>query len=353
MTEARIVGCEQEGCPILSEGRCLEDFARGEGCPHVRVEEDANATTTQDEEIDRHADDQGIESESGMEQVSSTVQDGPSSKPDRVELGGDESLTVEAAELIAATHGAVVVLVAGEFRSGKTTLVAELYGQFLGGPYRDWSFAGAEALSALDRRYHGKRESSGLKSAESGRTEEEEMRLLDLRCRQGDRLLSLMFSDVRGEFFDNVIQGADVEQEVPLAKRSDRALVLLDGDKVADPRSRTSAVNHARQLIGGLTESGGLSPGVPLAITLSKADVVDEPDRAWFDTEAKELRKFARSRGCGDTEIFVTAARPTASPDEPEGLESVFLWLATDLKRPVDLPRGLEPRRSYLRLVAP
>jgi Double-GTPase 2 len=321
MTETAIVGCDQEGCPILAEGRCLENFPDAEGCPHVQRGEAPLGAG--------HGD--------ALEQSAQTIEETPGATdpPEtgaRVELGGDESLTTNDADALAAKHGARVVLVAGEFYSGKTTLIAELYGQFLSGPFCGWCFAGSDVLYALDRRYHGARASSGLEYPDTPRTEEEEMRLLDLRARRDERLLSLMFSDIRGEFFDNVTQGAPVADQLPLASRSDIALVLVDGAKIGDKFRRAEAISRARQLIGGLTEAGGLPREVPFGIALSKADAADHDGKAWFQSQVGELQAFAESRIKGPIALFTLAARPPSSTVSSEGLDDVFQWLADEHK---------------------
>jgi len=343
MSETRIVGCEQDGCPILDDGRCLEGFAEGEGCPHALRDVAVAAT----------------ENVPGVSEDEEAA-DGPEESPARgttaeihVELGGDDSLTLPQADRLATAYGSFVVLVAGEFQSGKTTLVAELYGGFLRGRYCGWSFAGSDSLYTLDRRYHTTRAKSGLDHPDMPRTDEEEMRLLDLRVHGGRRILPFMFSDVRGEFFDNVSQGAAVENEVPLAARSDAVLVLVDGEKVGDRYLRTETLQLTRLLIAGLTEEGGLAPDTPLAIVLAKKDKLDETDTVWFVDQAQRLQEFAAVRGCAPVEVFLTAARPDESPHAPLGLDSLFEWLCEDRAQPLELPpEEADQVRSFWRTAA-
>jgi Double-GTPase 2 len=350
MTDATpAVWCEQDGCPIAEDGRCFENFPDGEGCPHRRLSADPTDPDARGQSSDEGAD---LEAESRLEQQpEETASDNDS---DHIDLGGDQSLSLSEAGAVAAAYGARVVLVAGEHKAGKTTLVAEFYARFLEGAYQEWEFAGAETLIALDRRYHGARVASGLDAPDTGRTEEEDMRLLDLRIRSDQTLMPLLFSDIRGESFDNVAQGAPVSNEISLARRTDRTMILVNGKRINDPFKRAEAISWTRQLIGGLTEPGGLPRDRPLAIVLAKADIVEEAAQAWFLERAEQLRQLALDRGCGPTEIFVTAARPVQEPHVPKGLGPLFSWIVQPGDQAVGIPPPPpRPDRSFWTVASP
>jgi hypothetical protein len=241
------------------------------------------------------------------------------------------------------------VLIAGDFQSGKTTLLGELYGRFLKGPYEGWSFAGSDCLRALDARYHGTRESSGLTHPDVPRTEDEEMRLVDLRIERAGRHIPFMLSDIRGELFDSIVEGAPVEETVPLAARADKLVILVDGEKVANNFQRAVAASWCKQLIGGLTEAGGVPAGTPTAIVLSKADLIDDEHSQWFAEEAEEMRALAAARGLEATEIFSVAARPDQSPYEPLDLPPLFDWLIPSAAKPISPELGRAASRSFWR----
>jgi hypothetical protein len=348
MSERVAVGCAQPDCPVLEDGRCLEGL--GEECPHVRwsdeVEaQEGDAATAED-----------AEDEPGSELLHPSEEGEGPAEPDtgeeeHIELGGGDSITLSQAEELAQAHSAYVVLIAGEFRSGKTTLVAEIYGRFLRGPYRSWSFAGSQTLYALDRRYHRTREKSGLDKPDMPRTPDEEMRVLDLRLISQQRRLSLMFSDVRGELFDNISQGAPVESEVPLAARANAVVVLLNGFKLRDWADRGEALNLFRQLIAGLAEDGGVPVGTPLAIVLSKRDLLADEDLEWFERHETKLRELAARVGYGPVAVFPLAACPEEPPHEPDGLDPLFDWLCEPRQEAISLDSSgdLADPRSFWR----
>jgi hypothetical protein len=266
-----------------------------------------------------------------------------------VELGGEDSLSIAAADAVAAKWAASVALIAGEHNAGKTTLLAELYAQFLKGPFGGWSFAGSDCLIALDRRYDGAR-GAGPAPPQIDHTVDEEMRLIDLRLHQpGGRRVSLLLSDIKGELVRQVIEGAPVSEELALAVRADLAAVVIDGEKIADPHCREQALTRARVLIGALTDPGGVPPGRPLAILLTKRDQLDANAAEWFAARAEQLCAFAQERGAPATTL-ITAARPAQAPHRPEGLGELLAWLvsprddASDLKLP---PAGLSERSFW------
>lgn len=337
--------CEEPGCPLATDGRCLEGLDDPSQCPHTReADEEDGAQVEEPGQVE--PDEPAVAADAIGEIVQEEVGD-----PPVVDLGGEQSLSMTEAEPVAARYAARVVLVAGAFFSGKTALVAGLYGLFLDGPAAGWNFAGSTSLVALDARYQGKRASTGLNEPDSQRTRDEDMRLLDLRLAGVGGRVNLMFSDVRGEYFEDVVGGRPVSEAVSLAARTDLTLILLDGGELADRFARGAEITFARQLIGGLTEAGGLRPGLPVALVVSKADKLDNDARLWLDQRLDGLAEFATERGMGTVERFVTAAFPKAELPEHVGLASLLEWLLARHSRPARAPVAEDPQgvRAFLR----
>jgi hypothetical protein len=317
--------CDEPGCPIATEGRCLEGFPDGAGCPHLQP---AAATVDGDERPATDADDSELDATgSGDEESPEGDEESPEEEEEEwVQLGSDVALSVSEADDVAGERGATVVLVAGEYEAGKTTLLVELYARFLHGSFDGWAFAGSRTLMAFDKRHFPTRQASGRSTPTTERTQDEDMRVLHLRLASGPREVVLMPSDIRGEFFEHLIDGAPVADEVPLAARSDKVLILINGAKIADGYQRQEAMMRAQMLVGALTEKGGVSRGCPTAIVLAKADLVDEAGLRWFEEEAARLQEWARERGV-QASVLLVAARPDAAPDEPEHLEEILRFL--------------------------
>jgi hypothetical protein len=256
--------CSQLECPIATEGNCLEGFEEGRGCPNLQtrlVPADAepgtpDTTTGSDasEPDQAESPDEDDEAYAADALIRRNLQN-------MVLIGGDDSLTLAEADEIAAHSACRVVLIAGEFESGKTTLAIQLYAQFLQGTFAGADFGGSRTLRAFDARHHTSRAASGRAASTTNATRDEGMRLLHLKLRRSGRIHNILLSDVRGEYFENIVNGSKPAADIKLAARADLCLIGIDGASLALPAERQRAISRARLLIGGLTELGGLRPG--------------------------------------------------------------------------------------------
>lgn len=331
------LACSQAGCPF--PGRCLEGFDDLTACPYTvaaatdRVELDADAGVAESEgEEPRESGILGGQGEEfGTQEVRS---DGPGAPVALVDLVGAESLTMNEAGPIMRRERCRVVLVAGDAKAGKTTLVVELYARFLTGPFNEWSFAGSVTLRALDVRHYTAQAASGGSQPYTVRTQDEDMRLLHLHLARGNDNKHLLFSDVRGEFFDDVVDGAPVSENVQIAPRADRCIVTIDGERIADPRTAETAFLRAQCLVGGLLAKGGLDVGVPILIVCTKWDRVPEERRPVVLRDAESLASFARKDGRA-VQVQPLSVRPGPPISELSGLSELLEWLVSPATLPV------------------
>jgi len=309
--------CSLQDCPVAADGQCLEGFGDPRECPNS-----SELAAGEDSSVDDEADEDefGVDLAGGDTSIDEALESAPSDSA-WISLGGDRALTPEEADLVARNAPCRLVLVAGEFESGKTTLVVELYAQFLRGPFAGATFGGSHTLRALDARHHPARVESGEPVPVTDRTGEEDMRLVHLRIQREARVHNLLFSDVRGEFFENIIDGAAVSAEVPLAGRANVCLLLIDGAGVANVLHRQSMISRAQLLIAGLTEPGGLRDGTPVMILLTKGDLLSADVKAWASSHMDSLSELAARRHLVPRALIV-AARPLDSAQF--GLEEVL-----------------------------
>lgn len=277
--------------------------------------------TSSDELALGTADPEAAEGEEESEQVAVIPE------VDWVDLPGSESLDVEDADVIAADVGATVILVAGKNSAGKTSLLVQLYAQFLNGAFAGLEFAGSETLDAYDERHFGLRVDSGNDEEEMDHTEDVDMRFLHLRLAdESGRQRSLLPTDLVGELFTDIRDGARVQDRVPIARRADKTLLLIDGEEIRDLATRQIAERDARLVLAGLTESGGLRPETPVMIVLTKADLLDDDHLSWFTAAAERLIEFAtEQRGLHTVVAHVTAALPRSG--DVRGLTEVIEWM--------------------------
>lgn len=258
--------------------------------------------------------------------------DPPGLPPSDVVLdSGDAALTLAEASSLAAEIGATVVLVAGAQDVGKTTMAVTLWSQFLLGPFAGFRFAGSRTLDAFDQRQFASRVSSGNSTADTARTEDEDLRLLHLRVADAEgRLYDLLPSDIRGEYFQDLVNGQpQVDGLRDLTRRADKVIVAVDGARVVSLEERQQAVLEARLLLGRLTSEGWMHPDSPLLLLLTKVDLATTgEDLDWYSAQEEALLEFAKDRGLSHTTAARLSARPT-----PQGFESLLKWMQAPVER--------------------
>ena len=338
MTVALSLLCSQASCPLNEDGTCLDGFDDPSECPNVGgpVSDNSASSALSDDLSDLEFDRNGVDTDEA-DLPHETLSVSPTSY-----IGGDQALSLTAANDIAAMAPSTVVLVAGDFASGKTTLVVELWAQFLDGPVADWNFAGSRPLVALDRRHQPSRVSSGRAEATTERTRDDDMRLLHLELADdAGSYRNLLLSDVKGEFFGDLIAGRSVDEAVPLAKRADLCVLVIDGSKASDTAARSECVWRSRLLLGALTEDGGLVGGTRLLIAVSKSDLLAEPEKSSLQALISPVLTFAEGRGLRPEIVFISA-RPEKAEDEPQGLQFVLKWMTREDR--IGSSTDLEPR---------
>ena len=155
------------------------------------------------------------------------------------------------------------------------------------------------------------------------------MRLLHLELANTDRRSNLLLSDVKGEFFDDLVNIGNVAETVPLAGRADLCVFVINGALLGKPESRAQALWRARLLMGALTETDGLSAGTPTLIVVSKADLLDAPAVKEILHSLSDLADFAIDRGL-HAQTLAVGARPDDLQSEPTGLIEFLDWLTTE-----------------------
>lgn len=350
--------CSQAECPFPKS--CLEGLSDIGSCPHTEVSTDAlpvETFTGPERETDGATQLSGPDAESsGMSSPESDNSDefhslGRELEGELVLVTGADSLTLDEAKLIMGRSRCTVVLVAGDAKSGKTTFVVELYARFLEEKFGGWSFAGSSTLRALDVRHFTALVASGSAEPETLRTPDEDIRLLHLCLTQQQSERHLLFSDVRGEFFDDVTAGAGVMENVRIAARADRCVITLDGDLLSNARTTQGVFIRARMLIGGLVADGGLEPDVPIAVVCTKWDKVPIDRRDGVMKRAQDLADFARRDG-RTARVQPLSVRPGPPLAPIEGLRDLLDWILEpdgDRSAPLGRSESAVGRRHFWR----
>lgn len=258
------------------------------------------------------------------EEIEETAEDAVPEDAGKALATSSDPLALSDTEDLAARHGVTVVLVAGEVGTGKTTLLVALWNRMLvDGAIGDVEFAGSRTSLAFERRAWRSRFLSRGEKPDTERTSHQDSGFLHLRLAVDRTLREILISDIAGETFERVRQGADFDSEIDWLERAAVALVLVDGEAIESNRRRSTELQNARRLMLKLRE---VVHGRVLrtAVVLTKADCLQAARADWVREEAV-LMGLAKQID-SEARLFETAARPQDG-STPVGLDGLLEWL--------------------------
>ena len=318
--------CGQTACALRQDGKCVEGVADPTDCPFTFEVEEADADVAGEDEV---AYPDGDDFEEDDDDVGAIESDDAEIADQRVGIESHDALTLAEAAALAAAEPTRVVLVAGEVESGKTTLLVEMYARFLEGPLGQWWFAGSRSIGGFHRRHKPARASSGSRVPTTERTTDEDLRHLHIRLAGSEGPIDLLFSDLPGEIFENIIEGAKVADELPFIGRVDVCLLIVDGSLLTTASGRVLASMRARQLIGALVHDGALRRGAKVAVVCTKDDLLKEASQREADALLDSLAEWCGERGESRPEILKVSARPLAGTPG-YGLDRLLDWIGSN-----------------------
>ena len=292
-----------------------------------------------------------------------------------VDLPDASSLTEASAGELVRRSGSNVIVFAGLQGSGKTTLVASAYQRFLDGAFAGCSFQSSQSLRAFEDRCHLTRVASRRTAPTTARTEQSEgLQFLHLGVRVDHRqseTVNLLFADMAGEFFRRARDNADECQKLPILRRADHLVLLVDGRHLANPERRHACLRDARLLLRRFVECEMIRSGTSVQIVATKWDLVVDADDlehirdglrrlmqdlndrfslalrslSLSEIAASPAKKPALGVGYGVDQLFkLWTARPTwmRTPKTAESRFDEDLQRQADMFRPRSLP-GKQP----------
>lgn len=317
MSQPILGACKQSKCSVATTGKCFEGVSPVEECPHFIPNE--SSERVEQEEIDEPVDDPGLV----------RTKDAPLPEVVAIPFGAD--LTSETARRIMGSTQTNVIVLAGDVNSGKTTLLTSIYERFLDGTFGGYMFARSETLPGFERRCHLSRITSDRISPDTDRTRGP-MTLLHLRVQHVDSKTpprELLFSDISGEDFEAARNSVDVCRQMPIIKRADHCLLLIDGKRLVSLEQRQKAFRGGEMLLRSLLDSGMLGKQSLVDVLFTKYDLIRaDTDNQTLDFLAyieQELRKKFSGR-LARIRFYRVAARPIRMGDMETayGLEEAF-----------------------------
>jgi hypothetical protein len=137
---------------------------------------------------------------------------------------------------------------AGPHGSGKTTLAASLYEGFLSGEFPVAAFVGSRTLVGWEERCHLARVASGGEVPDTGRTSREDLGLLHLDLNFQTRFTRLLFADLSGEHFEDLMEGVENPHAQALLDRADHVALCIDGARLRNIADRHRTIHEIRVL---------------------------------------------------------------------------------------------------------
>lgn len=266
--------------------------------------------------------------------------------PSVVALPPGDALTPQEASRLTIARRCQLIVIAGPADSGKTTLITTLFHLFQKGSYAGYLFAGSETLVGFDKRCHLARITSGGDRADTDRTIPGESRhLLHLRLRQEslESLKDILISDVSGEEFREAKNSIDECRRLPLLRRADHFVLLIDGHKLAQLASRHGVRSDAMMLLQCCLDAGQLGSMSFVDVLFSKWDLVEQSDSTDTAEFASAIEQNIAQR-FGQRFARIRFARIAARPDTNalplgHGLDAVFpSWVEQRSPVQSDLP---------------
>jgi len=224
-------------------------------------------------------------------------------------LSGAEALE------IASDKRTTVIVLAGNVRSGKSTILASLYERFGRGPVGGQLFAGSRTLSGFERLCHRGRVGSGSDIAGMEHTPRDALPWLHLRIRRrgdAENARDLLLGDFSGEHFADLLAGRRAPADLPFLRRADHVALVLDGRNfartVGRPAEERQSLDLTQVLVGD--PSALANPAVITAV-VTKWDLIHRAGASAEEAVQTTVEQMQRIVAAHDVGLALvrTAAR--------------------------------------------
>lgn len=316
--EGKRLACSREGCTVGTEGLCLEDIEPIQECPSLIILPD--------------------EDDDPSEEPTSPTRPAPARG---VKLARGEALDLAEAGTAVGEVAMGLVTTIGDFRAGKTTLLATLFQMFSKGPFAGCTFAGTRTARGFDLRCFDSTTRSNNKRPDTKRTARG-LHFLHLAMVERDscRRFDILLSDRAGEEYEEIRDSDEHVADLVEVERSDVILLLVDGKKLSNPATRGVERHNAAVTVGALSQGGMLRQNALILVLLTKIDAIPAggPEASAaidaFDGIVSRMRADHGERL--RIESFQIAARAQdGSLELGHGVETVLARIIVELSRNV------------------
>jgi hypothetical protein len=247
-----------------------------------------------------------------------------------IDLPSGEGYRIDAANEVTSCNFTNVVLFAGTAECGKTTLLASLYLLIQKAPFAGYSFAVKRTLVGFEKRVHNARVASSLRRPKTERSNVSE--LLHLRIRKSDRSdasRDLLLCDLWGEDFREARDSIEGCKRLPIIRRADAFVLLVDGAREGKLDFRQQAKSDPISLLRNVLDCEMLAETIEVDIVHTKCDELEkgtDPSeaKAFADHVDEEIRRLFATRVSQLHFARVSAHSLDGSRPLGDGLEPLF-----------------------------
>ena len=324
--------CGVEGCQADTGGSCIEGFDDLTECPHFSpVEVDG------DEVPDKASEGPNIELASAVVEAEVSP----------VQVYSGSALAVDEAHELTGEYSSSVVILMGMVRSGKTTVLAEVYERFRKGPFAGYYFAGSRTMLGFERIAHFSRAASLGEVEDTERTirgTDNNLLHLDLVAQESAIRRRILVTDLSGEVFEQATLSSENLRQIPYLRRANHVIMFADAEKLSNVSERQSVVNNLLVLLRCAIEEGRIVPSCQVTIVISRHDLLSPGmDESFLDYMRNALRQRTSEYFEEPVHFLDLAARPTEGPDHAYGLEELLnAWCSTTRTSKIDVPNLLQ-----------
>lgn len=300
MTETQASVCSNKECEVARTGNCSRGFDPIETCPEFT-----------DEDVEQL--DPGLEEKD----------DGPGETPetdDGVLLRPNGLITEEQITGFRQGNRTQTIVLVGEQRAGKTTLIAAVYGLFCKGPLNEYTFVSSCTLRAFAERNHLALKSSNLDTPTTPRTSRADpLGFFHLKLKKDGVISNIVISDRSGEAFEAARTNTALTDRLTELTLADRVCFLLDAPRLTKLETRAGYKRTFKQLVRTLLDNGTLPSNAKIEVLVTKQDrLTIKPDDRDLEAEVaayeQELIEEFSVRG-HDFSIHKVCALPRANVD--------------------------------------
>ncbi|WP_376743306.1 hypothetical protein [Ensifer canadensis] len=248
--------CSNPECQVAQLGHCHLDHDPIDSCPNYGQDEV--------EELDP-----GDVEEEPVSPIKETV--------DGVELRPNTRIQENAVTRFRNRTRTNTIVLVGEQKAGKTTLLAALYGLFCKGPVGAFEFAGSQTLYAFAERnhlalYEPERDAPSTPRTSLG----EDVSFFHLKLKSGEEMSDILISDRSGEAFETARVNTAFIDRLSELSLADRVCFLLDAARLTKIETRSGYRRIFKQTIRSLLHNDAVPKSAVLEVLVTKLDRVSD-----------------------------------------------------------------------------